>query len=200
MPNHHFLYQPLVRFLLALVLSVIIAKPLELRIFKTEIDSILYNEKRDEAIRIEASFDLKTKKINERIAGIKTKTESLFNTRERLFQEYRCACEGACGTVKVARGTECEKKEAEYRQADQEFQALKTENDRLIDAALTDVSTVDQQKQVALSQWSSTRSDGLMARLEASGKLPILPGLSIFLFILMLVIAPALLKMLKQIC
>lgn len=200
MPNHHFLYQPLVRFLLAMVLSVVIAKPLELSIFKPEIDSILFHEKRDKAILIEASFDLKTKKINERIAGFKTETESLFNIRERLFQEYRCSCEGACGTGKVARRTECERKEAEYRQADQEFQALKTENDRLIAAAHSDASTVDQQKQAALLQWSSTRSDGLMARLEASGKLPILPGMSIFLLTLMLVLAPVLLKMLKQIC
>ncbi len=190
--THNTWLQALPRFGLAFILSLVIAKPLELRIFKTEIDSILFDEKRDEAIRIEASFDLKIKKINERIAGIKTETESLFNIRERLYQEYRCACDGACGTGKVGRGTECERKEAKYRQADQEFQNLKTKNDRLIAAANADALAVDQQKKTALLQWLSTRRDGLVARLEASGKLSFLPGLSILLLIMMVIIAPVL--------
>lgn len=194
--THNAWLQALPRFLLALILSLVIAKPLELRIFKPEIDSILADEKRDKAIRIEGLFDLKTKKINERIAGIKTETESLFNIRERLYQEYRCECDGTCGTGKVGRGTECERKEAKYQQADQEYQALKTENDRLIAAARSDALAVDQQKKTTLLQWSSTRSDGLVARLEASGKLPFLPGLFILLLILMVEIAPVLSKLL----
>ncbi|MBP8240662.1 MAG: DUF4407 domain-containing protein [Saprospiraceae bacterium] len=194
--THNAWLQVLPRFVLALILSLVIAKPLELYIFKPEIDSILADEKRDKAFRTEALFDLKIKKINERIAGIKTEKESLFNIRERLYQEYRCECDGACGTGKVGRGTDCEQKEAKYRQADQEYQTLKTENDRLMATARTEASAVDQQKKTARLQWSSISSDGLVARLEASGKLPFMPGLSIFLFILIVVIAPVLSKLL----
>ena len=190
--------QAMPRFLLALVLSVVIAKPLELRIFNPEIDSILADEKRNEAIRIEGLYDLRIKKIDERIAGIKAETESLFNIRERLYQEYRCECDGACGTGKVARGTECERKEAKYRQADREYQALKSENDQLIAAARTDASGLDQKKKTALLQWSYTHSDGLVARLSAAQELPILPGFLIALFIFMLGIAPVLFKVLAQ--
>lgn len=189
--------QALPRFLLALVLSLVIAKPLELLIFKPEIDSILFDEKRDKSIQIEASFDLKIKKINDRITGIKAETESLYNIRERLYQEYRCECDGSCGTGKVGRGTDCERKEAKYIKADQEYQSLKTENDRLIAEAQTDAAAVDQQKKTALSQWSATRSDGLVARLDASRKLPFLPGLLIILLILIVSIAPVLWKLLK---
>lgn len=190
--------QAMPRILLVLVLSVVIAKPLELRIFKPEIDSILFNEKRDKAIRMEASFNLKTKKINERIAGIKTKTESLFNIRERLYQEYRCECDGACGTGKVGRGAACERKRSQYWQADQEYQAQKTENDQLIAAARTEASALDQQKEMALRQWLSTRSDGLMSRISAAQELPFLPGFFIVLLIFMLGIAPVLSKVLAQ--
>jgi hypothetical protein len=188
--------QALPRFLLAGILSLVIAKPLELRIFKPEIDGILAEEKREKTIRIEALYEVKLRKINERITGIKTETESLFTLREQLYQEYRCECDGTCGTGRVGRGSECARKEAKYRQADAEYQALKTENDRLIAAARSEAANVDIQKKTELMQWSATRSDGLVARLEASGKLPFLPGLFIILLILMVEIAPVLSKLL----
>lgn len=176
--------QAMPRFLLVLVLSVVIAKPLELRIFKPELDSIL-------AERMEASFDLITKKINERIAGIETETESLFNIRERLYQEYRCECGGACGTGKVGRRTECERKEAQYRQANQKYQALKAENDPLIAAARLEALTLDKVKTVETLH-------GLVPRISAAQELPFLPSFFIALLVFMLGIAPVLFKALAQ--
>jgi hypothetical protein len=190
--------QAMPRFLLALVLSVVIAKPLELRIFNPEIDRILADEKRNEAIRIEGLFDLNIKKIDERIAGIKAETESLFNIRERLYQEYRCECDGACGTGKSGRGSECERKEQKYQQIDAEYQTLKTENDGLIAQLSGEMGQLNARKQGELDKQAALRSDGLLARLSAAQELPILPGFLIALFIFMLGIAPVLFKVLAQ--
>lgn len=188
--------QALPRFLLSILLSVVIAKPLELRVFKPEIDAVLTEKHLKQQQRTGSMFDLNVAGIDKRIAGIKAETDRLFDIREQLYQDYRCECDGTCGTGKRGRGSECERKEQKYRQADAEYQALKTENDQLIAQLRAESETVNGNKQTALTKLNAARSDGLLARLDASGQLPFLPGFFIMLLILMVEIAPVLSKLL----
>lgn len=188
--------QAIPRFLLAIILSVVIAKPLELRIFQPEINAILANSKRIQTERIEAGFDLKVKKVNQHINAAKAETAAFLQRRETLYQEYRCECDGTCGTGKTGRGSECARKELKYQQAQQEYEAAKTENDRLIAADRLELQTLEDTKAKEIQAWLDTRSDGLVARLNASSELPFLPGFSIILLILMVEIAPVLSKLL----
>lgn len=188
--------QALPRLLLALVLSVVIAKPLELRIFKPEIDELLSDKQTEKLLRTETRFREKAGAVEARIAQLKAETAASLQARETLYQEYRCECDGTCGTGKVGRGTECERKEAKYRQADREYQVLKTENDRLITAARTEADGIKKQALTAVQEVKSVHADGLVARLAAAGDLPFWPGFFIALLILMVEIAPVLSKIL----
>lgn len=188
--------QAIPRFLLALMLSVVIAKPLELRIFKPEIDAVLAEDQIKQQQRTGALFDRNIAGLDKRIAGIKAETDRLFGIREHLYEEYRCECDGTCGTGKRGRGSECERKEQKYRQTDSEYQSLKAENDRLIASLRAEADLETTRKQTALAAQSTVRSDGLLARLNASGQLPFLPGFFIMLLILLVEIAPVLSKLL----
>lgn len=188
--------QALPRLLLALVLSVVIAKPLELRVFKPEIDEILAGKQAEKLLRTEALFRKKTAEVETRIDRLKAETAAGFRVREALYQEYRCECDGTCGTGRVGRGTECERKEAKYRQADREYQALKAENDRLIASARAEAGALKSQEKTALQEVKSVHADGLVARLSGAAELPFWPGFFIALLILMVEIAPVLSKIL----
>lgn len=188
--------QAMPRLLLALVLSVVIAKPLELRVFKPEIDEILAGKQAEKLLRTEALFRQKTAEVEKRVDRLKAESAGSFQLRETLYQEYRCECDGTCGTGRVGRGTECERKEAKYRQADREYQTLKSENDRLIAAARKEIDGVKSQEKTALQEVKAGHADGLVARLSGAAELPFWPGFFIALLILMVEIAPVLSKIL----
>lgn len=188
--------QAIPRFLLALMLSVVIAKPLELRIFQPEILEILATQKAEKMRLTEAEFLEKTNKTEESLARLKEETLARFQLRETLYQDYRCECDGTCGDRKSGRGSECKRKEAKYIQADQEFQALKAKNDRLIASARAAMDNIKKEEIIALHQVDITQATGLQARLSASGNLPFLPGFFITLLIFFVGIDPVLLKIL----
>lgn len=184
------------RFLLAIILSIVIAKPLELRVFKPEIDALLAAENFQKRQKIGALFEAKLAGMEQQISQVKAETDRSFSIRENLYQEYRCECDGTCGTGKVGRGSECERKEQKYQQADREYQALKFENDRLIEQLRSGQAATSELKQQELDKLAGARTDGLLARLNASGNLPFLPGFFIMLLILVVEIAPVLSKLL----
>ena len=186
--------QALPRIALAAVLSVVIAKPLELRIFEPEIMEILSARKTEKMRRTEAIFLEKTAGTEQRIAALKAETEVGYRAREALYQEYRCECDGTCGTGRVGRGSECERKEAKYRQADAEYQAMKSENDRLIAGVRNEVTTIKKQEATALHQLDTAHTEGLVARISAAQELPFWPGFFIALLILLVEIAPVVSK------
>lgn len=188
--------QALPRIALAAVLSVVIAKPLELRIFEPEVLEILAARKAEKMHQTEAFFREKTAETDRRIAVLKAETEAGYEAREALYQAYRCECDGTCGTGRVGRGTECERKEAKYRQADQEYQTLKTENDKLIGGVRAEVVALKKEEAAALRHVATIHAQGFVARLSAAQKLPFWPGFFIALLILMVEIAPVLSKIL----
>lgn len=188
--------QSIPRFLLALVLSVVIAKPMEIRIFQPEIEEILATNKAEKIARLEQQFRSKIQAVDAKVASIKAETQANFQIRENLYQEYRCECDGTCGTGKVGRGSECERKEAKYRQADEEYQALKVENESLIKDLRAEIKTLGQKSQVAQQTLKSQFTEGLMARLSAANQLPFWPSFFISLLIFLIEVAPILSKIL----
>jgi hypothetical protein len=183
---------------LAAIISVVIAKPLELWIFEPEILEILSSRKTEKMAQTEAVFKEKIAETERRIAALKAETETSYKTLEALYQDYRCECAGTCGTGRVGRGTECERKEAKYRQADQEYQALKTENDQLIAGLRGEAGGLKKAATAELRGVATMHAQGFMARLSAAQELPFLPGFLIALFVFMLGIAPVLFKVLAQ--
>lgn len=188
--------QSIPRFLLALVLSVVIAKPMEIRIFQPEIEEVLAAEKAAKISQLDQLFRGKIQAVDAKVASIKAETQANFQIRENLYQEYRCECDGTCGTGKIGRGSECERKEAKYRQADEEYQALKAENESLILDLRTEIKTLEQKSQVAQQALQSQFTEGLMARLGAANQLPFWPSFFISLLIFLIEVAPILSKIL----
>ena len=92
------------RMLIAMIIAVIISKPMEIQIFKSEIDSFLKIENSKLISEVDSKyFDL----IQDNAQKKKTEEEQynkLLMLREQYYQDFKCECDGTCGTKKRGEG------------------------------------------------------------------------------------------------
>lgn len=184
------------RLLLAVVLAIVISKPLELRIFQGEINEILTQQRVDKGAAAGAKFGLESKEKEDQIAVLAARTATRFEQREADYQDYKCECDGTCGTGKTGRGSECARKEQKYLLSNQEYQTTKAENDAEIARLREVITALAAEAAAAKDLANSTFSDGLLARLSASNELPAVPGFFLILLFALIEISPILAKIL----
>ncbi len=185
------------RLLLAMALAVVIAKPLELRIFQGEIEEILAQQKVEKGAAAGAEFRMKNEELDARRSALQATTEARREQRERDYQDYKCECDGTCGTGQRGRGSECARKEEKYRQSDTEYQQAKAANDAEVTAIGQQITDLDAAAATAREATEAKASTGLLARLSASKSLPQGPGNFIILLFLLIEVAPILTKLLS---
>lgn len=187
------------RLLLAILLALTIAKPLELRIFVAEINEVLADKKQakiENSKRETASY--RSEKETS-IATLLAKTEAKFQLREAHYQDYKCECDGTCGTGKRGRGSECARKEAKYLQTSQEYLDEKAANDQEIQNLREEIAALESSNLANIETIETTFSQGLLTRLDASSQLPSGPKLMIVFLIFLVEISPLLAKILSPI-
>lgn len=193
--------QAIPRLLLALIIAVVISKPLELKIFEKEIDQVLLEEKNamtlDNQEQVAAlyagdqsAFAKAIQQLKDEIANKETEVNALYDT-------YIAEAEGTAGTKKLGKGPVYQEKREKHDAALAELQNLKTANAEKIAALEAQMaqSKIDQDQQVASSQPIIDNFDGLMARITALNKLPFFTSFFIFLLFLAIETSPILAKL-----
>ncbi|KAI9550102.1 hypothetical protein GHT06_004996 [Daphnia sinensis] len=155
------------RLVLSIAIALVIAKPLELQIFKSEIDQVLYVELKENVSILENDYqqkilnaDTEKKQLNQELRGY-------FELKEKYYEEYRCECDGTCGTGKAGDGKECTRKKIKYDDFNQEYQSKEAS----IGAALI---LIEQNKKIYTQNFEDEKetlksnfSYGLLARIKA---------------------------------
>jgi hypothetical protein len=185
------------RFFLAILLSLVISVPLELKIFEEEIEESLYYAGAEKVDRLDSLYDLRLATQEARIAGLKSNTEKKADIRDDYYQQYVCECDGTCGTGQKGRGTECERKEKKYLLSEVEYQEAKTANEAEIAIIIEDKKSLLSQHLEEKAALESSFSDGLLVRLDALNRLPYGPQLAIILLLIAIELAPILVKLLS---
>ncbi|WP_173021557.1 DUF4407 domain-containing protein [Lewinella sp. W8] len=184
------------RFLLAISLAIVIAKPLELRIFQEEINEVLTERQRTKGEAAGAAILDRRQVLEERIGQLERQTEAALQRREQDYQDYKCECDGTCGTGKRGRGSECARKEQKYLATDREYREMKLQNDGAREAIRAQIEELEATARLATEEAEAAVSRGLLARLSASGELPAGPGLFIILLFILIEVSPLLTKLL----
>lgn len=188
--------QVLPRLFLAVFLAIVISKPLELKIFEQEINEQLHSTGMLKMDEVDKKYDHSIQLKNASIQVLLNKTDQNLAQREKYYEEYKCECEGSCGTGAKGVGSECKRKEDKYLKADKEYQELKAYNENLINGIRTEINVLKQDKQKYKSELQGTFANGLMARLNALHELPSGPSISIVLLLICIEIAPIFAKLL----
>lgn len=189
--------QVIPRLLLAVFLALIISKPLELKIFEQEILETLHYTGVKKLEDIDVLYEGKIDKKNLAIDQLRDRTNQKFELREKYYEDYKCECEGTCGTGEKGIGSECLRKEKKYQKADAEYLLAKQENDDAIANINKDIEDLVTQKDSYKEELEASFSDGLLARLSALSELPIGPSIAIVLLLICIEIAPILTKLLS---
>jgi Domain of unknown function (DUF4407) len=190
------------RIMLAVIIAIVISKPLEIKIFEKEINTVLLKEKNEMELankkQVGNYFKSDLDKNKAEIAALKGDILKKEKEVDVLYSTYITEAEGTTGTKKLGKGPVYKEKREKHDASLKELAALKTANEAKIaekkKAGLQLQADLD--KKVSQTQPIIEGFDGLMARINALDKLPWLPSFFIMLLFLAIETSPIIAKLL----
>lgn len=191
------------RIILAVIIAIVISKPLEIKIFEKEINTVLLKEKnamalinkKEVALYFQSDLD-KNKTLIDSLKSEISKKEKEVND---LYNVYITEAEGTAGTKKLGKGPVFKEKIAKHDLAKAELDTLRKNNaTKIADLELKSKTLqTDLDQKVSETQPIIDGFDGLMARINALNKLPWLPSFFIMLLFLAIETSPIIAKLLS---
>ena len=192
------------RIILAVIIAIVISKPLEMKIFEKEINQVLLEEKNTMTLANKEQLALQytpaVEKLSQDINSLKAEITTQEGETNALYDTYISEAEGTAGTKLLGKGPVYEEKREKHDAALAELQQLKTTNaekitgiENQIAALYTEYAEVVKNSQPVIDGF-----DGLMARITALDKLPWLPSFFIFLLFLAIETSPIIAKLLAS--
>lgn len=191
------------RLILAVIIAVVISKPLELKIFEKEINQVLLEQKNELTLanqnQIAEQFTPDVQALENSIATLQSQIATKEAEVNALYDVYISEAEGTAGTQLLGKGPVYKEKREKHDAALAELEQLKSDNKAKISATETQIAQLksDYDAQVTATQPIIDGFDGLMARVSALGELPWLPSLFIFLLFLAVETSPIFAKLLS---
>lgn len=191
------------RIILAVIIAIVISKPLELKIFEKEINQVLLEQKNDLTLanqnQIAAQFTPNVDALSSEISNLQSQIVTKETEVNALYDIYITEAEGTAGTNLLGKGPVYEEKREKHDAALAELQLLKADNKAKILAAESQITQLNSNydTQVVTTQPIIDGFDGLMARVNALGELPFLPSLFILLLFLAIETSPIFAKLMS---
>ncbi len=197
------LLQATPRIILAVIIAVVISKPLELKIFEKEIDQVLLEQKNDLTLanqeQIATQYTPVITAIDDEVATLKGEISAKETEVNTLYETYIAEAEGRKGTELVGKGPVYKEKREKHDAMLAELVDLKKVNTEKItglEMKKTELAAA-YAEQVDTSQPIIDNFGGLMARVNALNTLPWLPSFFIFLLFLAIETSPIFAKLLS---
>jgi hypothetical protein len=163
------------RLILAILISIVIAKPLELKIFEKEINSelvLMQNElKAAQKEKIIEEYAQQKSTVDQELTGLKTEIKAKEQERNELRDIARQEADGTGGTMKRNPGPIYQIKKANADQVEKELQQLIQQNNPMIANKISQLEQLDSLQTAALLAVDIKDIGGPAARLEALDRL-----------------------------
>jgi uncharacterized protein DUF4407 len=191
------------RILLAVVIAIVIAKPLELKIFEKEINQVLLEQKNNFTLankdQIAQQYTPKIETLSNEVLALQNQIDTKETEVNNLYSTYIAEAEGREGTMLLGKGPVYKEKREKHDAILAELQQLKIDNKAKIATTETEIAQLESEydNQVISSQPIIDNFDGLMARVNALTELPWLPSFFIFLLFLAIETSPIFAKLIS---
>ncbi|ADR22912.1 hypothetical protein MATR_32390 [Marivirga tractuosa] len=163
------------RLILAILISIVIAKPLELKIFEKEINSellVMQDEmKAAQKEKIIEDYAQQKSTVNQELSDLKTEIRVKEQERNELRDIARQEADGTGGTMKRNPGPIYQIKKANADQVEGELQQLIQQNNPIIANKISQIKQLDSLQAAALLAIDIKDIGGPAARLEALDRL-----------------------------
>ncbi|HRN98167.1 MAG TPA: DUF4407 domain-containing protein [Flavobacterium sp.] len=195
--------QALPRLMLAVLIAIVISKPLEIKIFEKEINTVLLKEKNRMALenknQVAGYFQSDLEKNQAEMDSLKASLAAREKEVAALYQAYITEAEGTSGTKKMGKGPIYKEKREAHDRAAAQLDSLKKSTGVMLAQKQQRAQSLQENldKKVADTQPVIDGFDGLMARINALGTLPLLPSLFIMLLFFAVETAPIFAKLLS---
>ena len=190
------IWQVTPRILLAIIIAVVISKPLEMKLFEKEINHVLLTQKNKLMLankeQIANQFTPGITELQNEITNLKQEIDTKEVATNTLYEAYIAEAEGRKGTQLLGKGPVYKEKREKHDAALIELQQIKIENKAKITEREAQIINLNskQTAQINSAQPIIDGFDGLMARIDALNKLPWLPSFFIFLLFLAIETSP----------
>lgn len=168
-------YTALPRIILAVFISIVIAKPLELKVFEKEINSELklieqksFAEKENV---VKQRFVIEQQTLNQEIENLKTEIQSKTQKRDELRSLARQEADGTGGSMKRNAGPIYKIKKADADRVDQELSDLNSKNQALITSNYSRLKEIEALMTKDIQSIEKGKMDGPAARMDALSKI-----------------------------
>ena len=196
------------RLVLAIIIAIVIAKPLELKIFEKEVDAEIAHMIQEDLAAQEKTVMLRfsdsKNKLDEEIAVLKNEISEKARKRDQLRTIAQEEADGTGGTKQRNAGPIYRIKKADADRVEEELRALTALNQRTIQEKQLALAQIDAQESMALEQIKEGKLTGLASRLEAldriSKKSSAIATAHWFIMLLFLAVetAPVFVKLISQ--
>lgn len=163
------------RLILAIILAIVISRPLELKIFEPEIASelvLMQQElKKNQEASISARFTNTLASYDSAVLDWEQKIASAQSRKDMLAEEARKEADGTGGSMQKNLGPIYLLKKADADKAEEEFKSFEADAKMNIAQLLVAKDSVYQKLQSELLTLEGDRYDGMATRLEALGRL-----------------------------
>lgn len=190
------------RILLAVIIAIVIAKPLEMKIFEKEINQVLLEQKNDLTLankdQLALQYTPNTTLLASEIEALKSEITTKEAEVNLLYETYISEAEGRAGTELLGKGPVYKEKREKHDAELAALEELRNLNNEKIKAseAKIEALTTEYQTKITETQPIIDGFDGLMACVNALNELPWLPSFFIFMLFLAIETSPILAKLL----
>lgn len=163
------------RLILAMIIAIVISKPLELKIFEKEIEgelTIMTMERvQEQQAKIDEKYGPELDRLRAENRFLEAAMVEKSALRDTLAMIAQKEADGTGGTMRRNAGPIYKIKKADADQAQNELDALTALNNRLIAENLDKITQIEEKAGMELSQVDQDRMDGLAGRLDALDRL-----------------------------
>jgi len=195
------LLQAAPRLILAVIIAVVISKPLELKIFEKEIDQVLLEQKNEMTLANQAQVGLLFEEEEEALQRELISLDENLNKKQTevdaLYAVFISEAEGTAGSGILGKGPVYKEKRQKHDDALLELKALKESTAIRKGEIGQELTTLEEREKEHLADTQPIIDgfDGLMARVNALGELPWMPSFFILLLFLAIETSPILAKL-----
>jgi len=163
------------RIILAVIISIVIAKPLEMKLFEKEIKSEIGLMEEElyaqQEAQVKSRFTGDRSRIQNEINVLKEEVDNKTAKRDELMEIARQEADGTGGTKQRNAGPIYKIKKAEADRVEEELKALTEKNQEIISSKYTELASLDTTAGASMAELKRHPIDGPAGRMQALQRL-----------------------------
>ena len=140
---------------------------------------------------------LRFSELNDKKSKIDSQYTVMLMLREKYYEDFKCECDGTCGTKKVGRGIECISKKNKYEEFLMELSLEKIRRDSTLVNIVKQESVLKSKLEQETQVIKASISFGLIDQIRALNKVDKLSSMFIIFIFVMIETAPILTKLFR---